>query len=77
MQQKHISLSLGVSVLKVVANTHKHELQGIQWFFFILSLCVGFFLHGPVTSPPRTDRERWIVWEEDGSLVNAIILPSL
>lgn len=27
-------------------------------------------LHGPVTSPPCPDRERWIVWEEDGGLVN-------
>lgn len=46
------------------------------FFLHFLSVC-WVCLHGPVTSPPRTDRERWIVWEEDGSLVNAIILPSL
>lgn len=38
MQQKHISLFLGVSVVKAGANTHKHEFQGIQWFFFTFSL---------------------------------------
>lgn len=76
MHQKHISLTLDVSVEKVGTNTHKQELRGIQWFFLIFSLC-WVCLHRPVTSSPHTDGERWIVWEEDGSLVNTIILPSV
>lgn len=44
--QNECNKNIFLSVLKVVANTHKHELQGIQWFFFIFSMCVGFVCTG-------------------------------
>lgn len=69
MHEKHISLTLDVSVEKVGTNTHKQELWGIQWFFFIFSLC-WVCLHRPVTSSPHTDGEGWIMWEEFGEYYN-------